>query len=191
MASNRLPDKKLTEVKNISIDDTSTAPLCSLCFVDSVIYNIVMHVVIVGTVVPLFFHLRKNNYYFSTVSALIAAEILSFVFQLACVNDWPEALVYGSLSHVFGVTSIFLLLRLISPVLAMRTCIPILVWFGITFIYHVGSCCCAAIQSDFERNLKARRDAQSDFERNLKARRDAQRDFERNLKARRDAANLV
>ncbi|XP_013608637.1 PREDICTED: uncharacterized protein LOC106315453 isoform X3 [Brassica oleracea var. oleracea] len=123
MASNTLPAKDLTEV-NVSIDDVSTAgPLCSLCFCDSVIYNIIMHAVIIGT--------------------------------LMCVKNWPEALLYGSLSHVFGVTAIFLLLRLISPVLAMRTCIPILSWVGITFIYQAISCCCKAVELD----MKAERDA--------------------------------
>ncbi|KAG2278907.1 hypothetical protein Bca4012_040799 [Brassica carinata] len=124
MASNTLPAKDLTEV-NVSIDDVSTAgPLCSLCFCDSVIYNIIMHAVIIGTV-------------------------------LMCVKNWPEALLYGGLSHVFGVTAIFLLLRLISPVLAMRTCIPILSWVGITFIYQAISCCCKAVELD----MKAERDA--------------------------------
>ncbi|CAN7023316.1 unnamed protein product [Brassica oleracea var. botrytis] len=155
MASNTLPAKDLTEV-NVSIDDVSTAgPLCSLCFCDSVIYNIIMHAVIIGTVVSLFYHLQKNNEYFSTISFLILSQFVAFIFQLMCVKNWPEALLYGGLSHVFGVTAIFLLLRLISPVLAMRTCIPILSWVGITFIYQAISCCCKAVELD----MKAERDA--------------------------------
>lgn len=127
--------------------------MCCITSCDSVIYNIIMHVVIFGTVVPLFYHLQRNNEYFSTISFLIACQILCFLVQLGLVNtNWPEAFVYGSLSHVFGVAAILLLLRLISPVLAVRTCIPILVWVGITFIYQLVSCLCRAIALDAKAN---------------------------------------
>lgn len=131
--------------------------MCCITSCDSVIYNIIMHVVIFGTVVPLFYHLQRNNEYFSTISFLIACQILCFLVQLGLVKtNWPEAFVYGSLSHVFGVAAILLLLRLISPVLAMRTCIPILVWVGITFIYQIVSCLCRAIELDAKANAANR-----------------------------------
>ncbi|KAL0846265.1 hypothetical protein Bca101_019511 [Brassica carinata] len=53
------------------------------------------------------------------------------------------------LSHVFGVTASFLL-RQISSVLAMNTCIPIVSWVGITLIYQVGSCISEAVAHDVD-----------------------------------------
>ncbi|WZZ36226.1 hypothetical protein YC2023_019627 [Brassica napus] len=100
--------------KNVSIGDiyinrSSMHMLVVLRRCNTVIYN-----VIIGTIVPLYFHLLQNNEYFSLVSFLISVHVLLTLVQLGCVNSWHEALAYKSLSHVFGVTAIYLLFCLIS-----------------------------------------------------------------------------
>ncbi|CAN6848971.1 unnamed protein product, partial [Brassica oleracea] len=42
--------------------------------------------VIIGTIVPLYFHLLQNNEYFSLVSFLISVHVLLTLVQLGCFS---------------------------------------------------------------------------------------------------------
>ncbi|KAG7600385.1 hypothetical protein ISN44_As06g044940 [Arabidopsis suecica] len=122
------------------------------------IYHFIMQVLITGTYAPLYLHLRKNlddDYHYFVVY-LMSLHMLSAIIQIGSSNWFLAA---GSFSHVSGIAAILLLLLKVSPVIAMNVCLPILLWFGITFIYHLalGSMCVTAIVDvdDVEAQLAA------------------------------------
>ncbi|CAN7003570.1 unnamed protein product, partial [Brassica oleracea var. botrytis] len=80
--------------------------------------------VIIGTIVPLYFHLLQNNEYFSLVSFLISVYVLLTLVQLGCKFE----------SRVWCYCNI---LTILSNFLGPSTCIPIILWVGITFIYQI------------------------------------------------------
>ncbi|KAG7595028.1 hypothetical protein ISN45_Aa01g037520 [Arabidopsis thaliana x Arabidopsis arenosa] len=156
MASNEVQANQFGR-QNAAVSDVLAKPLRTCCCDKRWIYQlIIMQVLITGTYVTLYLHLRKNldDDYHRFVVYLMSLHLLSAIIQIRSTNWFLAA---GSFSRVSGITAIFLLLLKISPLIAMNVCLPILLWFGITLIYHLCLMCFGAIVDvdDVEAQLAA------------------------------------
>lgn len=115
------------------------------CSCDSWIYSLMMHVIIIGSLVPLHIHLQKNNDYFNCVRFIMGMQVMFFVAEIGRFKERCQGRAMGSISHMLGIVAIILHLRLISPALAMGVGIPLSLWSFITIFYQCVALSCENI----------------------------------------------